>query len=407
MKKLNVFIVSVNAPPNMGAESLQVGMHLKYLAPQINGYLITKAPETRGWNKADPNLLEYTKALVARIEVTSAQSKASEALRRKLKLGKKFPGANPLFADQEKAVIKAAQVAPDLIYSRNQPPSSALLALKLAKHYGVPWVMHLSDPWSTNVNFEASHREKHRAAERDCVENAAVVTVTTDQTKQLFSQLYPEMKGKFVVMPNVYDPATAKKLAPDFSQNKLQLVHCGNLYGIANAKPLFDALSMIRTKQPELLNELEVTFAGNMTEENVRLFNAFKHRNVNYIGRLPFAAALKLQEKAHMLMFIDRPLKSFNEGVHMHSKVQISMSMGKPMLGIGKKSCQTCVFVQDHYGKCFDFDETEMLNDYLIQAINAFRNKDATFFATDEIDEFYAADQNANRLVKIFNELVD
>lgn len=406
MKKLNVCVVSVNAPPNTGAESLQVGMMLKYLAPNVNVNLVTAQTEKHGWKKADPQLEVYTKDIVARIELEAVPGRLEQSLKRRLNVAPKFPQHSPRFHLQEKAVFKTLSTKPDVIYSRMQPVSSALLACKLRGHYKVPWVMHLSDPWSTNLNFNPKHKAQHIKAERECIEKADAISVTSEQTKKLFSEAHPDMAQKFIVLPNMYDPTDVIPKAMDFASPKLKLVHAGNLYGIVSVKPFFDALEMVRQQQPDLLEHIDITFAGNMTEANIQAFSTFNHPNVKYVGSLPFRDAIELQKQAHTLMFIDRPLKDWKEGVHMHSKVQIAMALGKPMLGLGEHSCATCEYVEGKYGKCFDFSETEQLHQYLIDAITAYRNKNAAFFETNPIDDFYAADNNADKLLNIFNKLV-
>jgi len=77
----------------------------------------------------------------------------------------------------------------------------------------------------------------------------------------------------------------------------------------------------------------------------------------------------------------------------------------KYILGITNKESSTHHFIENKYGKCFDYNEIELLENHLTNLINAYNDKESAIFNINEIDSNYSAKKNADRLVKLFNEL--
>src|SRR5690606_19230405 len=91
------------------------------------------------------------------------------------------PDTDFLFHWEGKIILKKISSKPNIIYSRSTPFSSAILGIKLKQKLSVPWVMHLSDPWSDSPygNYKNTYNIK---AERQCFESADLISFTTAET---------------------------------------------------------------------------------------------------------------------------------------------------------------------------------------------------------------------------------
>ena len=144
-RKMHVLLVSISAPPKNSPESLQTGRYLKYLSRNHLVTLLTTDP-TGGWEPADQSLLKYLKNVYQIVSLCSLPSRVISFLR-KVKPGLLLPDESMYFFWQFRRSIKKIKEKPSIIFSRSAPYSSAIMAKKLAKHWNVPWVMHLSDLW--------------------------------------------------------------------------------------------------------------------------------------------------------------------------------------------------------------------------------------------------------------------
>lgn len=405
-----ILIVSLAGPPKSGPESLQTGKILKYLDKdrhQIT-YVTERILEGKagGWNASNPDLLRMLDGInpIYRLPALS-HPYARFAIN---KLAGSFahkPDPYFFFHWQWKRIIHKIKSRPDIIYSRSTPFSSAVAALKLKRHFGCKWVMHLSDPWTLSPLYDIprSYRAWHEQMEQACFDHADVITFTSEKTIALYEKKYPQHTGKLKYFPNVYDDEhISKDLKPP--GDKLTWVYTGNMYGDRTPEALFKALELLKTKSPSALTKNRFVFAGHMDEPIRRMFESYSLENVDYVGPKPYDEARNLQMEANILIAIDSPAAG-DKAVFFPSKLLDYFVARRPVLAITGAESTTKDVLDPAKNFIATHDNIPEIAGYIEKATLALENQDYELFEMTEPDPFYSAGHTAKRLQNLFDSL--
>lgn len=146
------------------------------------------------------------------------------------------------------AALKIYQ--PQIIFSTSPPETGHLVARRLKKASGLPWVAELRDLWSDN--HQATGWPRWREALDERVERLTlskadgVVTVNETFARHLAERLGIN-NGRQTIIPNGYDPDDFTEAAPA-SQPRFTISHLGDLYKMSRSpEPLFQAVSRLVT----------------------------------------------------------------------------------------------------------------------------------------------------------------
>ncbi|MBW3597184.1 MAG: glycosyltransferase, partial [Planctomycetes bacterium] len=197
-------------------------------------------------------------------EVHSAGAHPGLALRARAALAAtwEFPDDK---ADWRRPALQAAlelarEHRPQAIYSTGPPHSVHGAALAMQRRTGLPLVIDFRDPWARNPwrqNGAGSRRQRLlQRLEADCIRQADAVILNTDALRQEFLEHYGEaFAEKLVVIPNGYDPQLLSNVERLLAMEELgrspgvfRLCHSGKLYGGRDARPLVEALSLLRRR---------------------------------------------------------------------------------------------------------------------------------------------------------------
>lgn len=155
----------------------------------------------------------------------------------------------------------------DYIDSLGMPHGSHLLALKLKRQYGLPWVARFYDPWIDNQQLKYTFKFSRRIVERmerEVAENADVIIHNNTHIAKVWSVRYgADVSKKIKVLPMVFDPLrlTGYKTHTRV-ENRLVISHIGNLYGVRNAHFLIQSIKLFLLRHPELRNAIKVNIIG-------------------------------------------------------------------------------------------------------------------------------------------------
>ncbi len=409
----NILFVSIAFPPKLDPECIQTGRYYKYLVqnhPELQFQVATSASPTR-FMPVSEDLQTFLPKNNPTIELKLFEPRLLHALVNKaLPMILQFPDSKYSFALQWRKVIKQLRTPPDLIYSRSYPLSSTLMALKLHKHFGVPWVMHLSDPW-TDSPLHRYHGLSYRvntAWERSCFSQASYITLTSEKTVEFYRKKFPHWANKFIYLPNVYDPANLKLPARKNSPSqKLRFVYTGGLANTRTAEPILTAIAGLRKNQPELLERCEFIWAGDMDSRNRTLFERYADPAISHLGALGYREALDLQKSADVLIAIDSKIASNASAMFFPSKLLDYWTTGHRLLALTTPGSTTDEFVKKYQlGTAVYFNTgSEAITDTLAHHVQQHMQKNTTFFTISPPDKVFAADYNAGRLAEIFNSL--
>jgi glycosyltransferase involved in cell wall biosynthesis len=406
--KLNILFVSIAFPPKMDPECLQTAKYFKYLVKEQNLTIdvVTSTDKTL-FMPIDENLRKYANGYRQIIKVPFFENKYINFLIRKINSSSlNYPDSKFRFYKKYKSVLKQLQNKPDIIYSRSFPISSTIMAYHLQKELQLPWVLHLSDPWTISpIHHLGDAKEWNERMEKECFENATILSFTSQKTIELYSKKYPEYIDKMMLFPNVFD-LEDKKDKEHKLHDKLKVVYTGGLVEDRTPKYIFDAILKLQKEDPEIISDFEFIFAGALDRKNRALFeqdiSAVKH-----VGLLSFDEALKLQEEADVLLVIDTPFKNSKDAIFFPSKLLDYMLIQKRIIALTDKDSTTWDIVDGKLGNCFVHDDIDGITDILKKTWQKWKQKDTEYFYNNSLDMNFSAEKNAKKLVSVFEKIVN
>jgi hypothetical protein len=398
----NLLFVSISFPPKNDPECLQTARYFFYLQEcgEFSTTVVTSKSPTLYMPK-DDSLKRYVTGIQQLIEISIFENKALNFILRKLKLGDfLFPDSKMTFYWQWKKVLSEIKVAPDVIYSRSNPISSAFMALKLKEHYKCPWVLHLSDPWALSPLNESSGPQADRclAAELKLLQQADIVTFTTHQTVELYSRRYPNLASKFKVLPNVYDPQDAVDVQLPPSK-KIRVVYTGGLVGKRGVFFMEAVLELVKKEIPDYEKKIEFVFAGDMDRVN-NVFFTKQLPGITHQGLLSYSKAKELSLTAHILLIVDNPTTS-SGAVFFPSKLLDYFLTRRKIWAVTPAGSTTRTVLNGYNHEAFEHADVNGMATFLLKSIREFEENNVRYFLSDEIPIQYSAKSNAKELSDI------
>lgn len=412
---IRVLLCSIAFPPKRDAESLQVAKYCKFLREENNFSLqvITSTDPTL-FMEPDDSLLHYGKGINVVKRIKIFENRYVNYLIRKINPEwLQFPDSKFTFWWQSKKVIEAVKKKPDILYSRSYPLSSTLMALKLKKKWGIPWLLHLSDPWAQSsvdyaspaTTFLGKTRAWNEAQEKECFALADKISFTSQKTIALYTKAYPQLADKFVYYPNVFDDDFYIH-NPYVSSSKLKFVYTGGFGEARSPDPLLKAIQWLWNHHKQSVDgSIEFLFTGEMTRKNHVIFNQYASIPwINHLGVIPYNQVITLQRSASVLVNIDSNIPDPSQSVFFPSKLLDYLLAQRRILAITNSHSVTHQVIQDgKLGDCFDFNESsEQIANYMLDALKKHKQGDETFFYRSDIKNEFSARHNANRLLKLF-----
>jgi len=359
---VKILCIAAYAPPLNHAEPIQVGRYLGELLKADSVRLVSEQA-TGSWSKADPALgvahdqLSH-RQLALPLHDIAGRFLGHRSMKRFRDRLERWP---LLFAP---SIVRWAKPF-DIIYSRSLPTRSALLAARVKQLSGRPWVMHLSDPWAETSYGDHSIAERRRMQrdEARCVEQADLVTFTTEPMADYYRKKYPNAAGKIRVSPNVFDCGTMRRENPPRSEHgKFRLVYTGALYGERTLAPLLSAIAAL---DPLDQNKIEVIVAGNAVDEAVDEMRKIVPLSVRYLGPIGFREAKSLQESADLLVTLEPPARGPLDGTYMQSKILDYLPTGRPILALTPAGSVAARLIDGRYGWAVEPDDIPTLTKLL------------------------------------------
>jgi len=394
MKK--ILLVSIAFPPKNDPESFQTAKYVKYLTKTNHVDVVTSKSPTL-WMPFDEKLLAYIENVKQIISIRIIEPKYLSIFINKLVRRFVWPDTRLTFHLQYKKVIKQLKEKPDVIYSRAFPLSSILMAKKLKKHYNVPWVLHLSDPWLESPLFDYNKSKYHQKKEKECFDSANVISFTSLSTIDIYKNKYPEYSYKYKYFPNVYDDEDIQDMPLKEGQSDIKIVYTGSLNGSRSLKMLIEAINKIQKSKASIPYKIEVVVAGSLDSYNDKMIKE-NSDFIKYVGFLSIVDVKELQRSADILLAVDFDFKSSSDAIFFPSKLLDYFITKKPIIAITTKNSTTDLLLKeiDHF--CVYHNDSYSLIELLLDL-------EEVTTKTYEIPTKYSALNNVERLTNLFNEL--
>lgn len=263
------------------------------------------------------------------------------------------------------------------VHSISNPRSSHLLAYKVKKYLGIPWVAQFDDPWldSTGRYFKTSYfQTKDRQLEKIVAENADVIIHSNNVIKEIWLERYGDLvKDKIVILPFNFNVNTLPRVSESRLQDgKLILSHIGHIYNSRSSMTLLKALNKLYDEDKELESKIHVNFIGGIhaSEKKIVLNGQLKHL-ISFIGTLPPESLEAYYQGSSMFLIIDLNLK---RSPNYPSKLMMYFYYRRPIIGITRPNSQLEQELNKTGHSCFYYDDVDGLANMIRNAINNYED---------------------------------
>ena len=234
--------------------------------------------------------------------------------------------------------IRAQGYRPDVLVTFAFPLVDNIIGLELKRRFQLPWLAHFSDPWvdSPFKTDDRLTRALNARLERNVIERADRLVFTSGETAELVMKKYrPALRSKVRVVPHAYEPDLFPARSIHTGE-RLKVRYLGDLYLNRTPKPLFQALEILASTEPELLNRFCFEIVGEVHELDLEQMGLSRLPPglVGFRPRVGYRESLSLMTSASGLMVIDAPAPKNAKSVFLPSKLIEYVGAGRPIIGL-------------------------------------------------------------------------
>ena len=253
----------------------------------------------------------------------------------------------------------------DVIVSTGPPHSMHLIAMKVARKTGTPWVADFRDPWTKMFYFKHLclskwAERKHLRLEREVLDNADVVVAVSPLVQDDFVTM---TSTPVELITNGYDEEDfGQVVEPDGYFN---VTHTGLFAADGNPETLWEALSEKCSEDAEFRKMLRIRFAGKTDPQiTASVKAAGLGENLVDCGYQSHTVAVREQKNAAMLIL---PLRKEPEyKATLPGKLFEYLAARKPVLGIGQTDgAMARILNETGAGVVFNWDDKTSIAAYI------------------------------------------
>ncbi len=250
--------------------------------------------------------------------------------------------------DEQRPWVRAATGAardlieshrPDVLFSTSGPVSNHLVAERLQRSTGLPWVADFRDPWINNMHWRhlpAGRRRRERRMEARMMGRVSCATAVTRAFCEDLADRHPGLPAALIY--NGFDPDDYRDLTPSAisRDGERTLVYAGALYPRRSPAIFLHAVRALIDSGELRRGDLRLLFAGIFDypghSANRRLVADLDLEDVVYdVGSLSHRRVLALMASADGLLLIgdDDPAA----GAYIPGKIFEYLALEKPIVG--------------------------------------------------------------------------
>lgn len=170
------------------------------------------------------------------------------------------------------------RVDPDVLWCTGDPWSALVTTERLARHFDLPWVADMRDPWTlsemrTKEKWVVSRR-LDRLFERRVMSSASAIVFQAGMVESAYREHYADLNIETHLIRNSFDPcvfddaitfdaAGANKVSTD---GRLRIGFFGRFRAMSPAALMIDALHALLQKDREMAGRVEVYSSGPLNE---------------------------------------------------------------------------------------------------------------------------------------------
>ncbi len=236
----------------------------------------------------------------------------------------------------------------DLIVSTGPPQSMHLIARRLSRATGLPWIADFRDPWTKifyfkHLSMTRATERWHKRMEKKVLDEADVVVAVSPLVQQEFQTM---TQTPVELITNGFDecdygyedctfPQKRAGLAAGGSDKDFVITHTGLFAADGNPTTLWEALAEKSEKDPDFKKHLKIRLVGKTDEAVLQSISACGlSGNLSDLGYQPHSVAVDEQRNASLLIL---PLRKEPEyKAVLPGKLFEYLASWRPVLGIGQ-----------------------------------------------------------------------
>ena len=265
----------------------------------------------------------------------------------------------------------------DAIVSTGPPHSMHLIAEKIHRITGIPWIADFRDPW-TNIDFYRDLQltgwadKKHHHLELKVLKNASKIVTVTWRSRDEFKALCG--RDDIAVVPNGFDEADFPKINPEQLDREFSFIHVGSMNKDRNPVAFWEAVKNALQQMPEIKRDLKIKLVGPV-DFSVR--ESVKEMGLSdvteFIEYVPHTQAVQLQQKAQVVLLVIN--NSPNSRTIIPGKLYEYLGSGRPLLVIGPKESDSAkVIGMTKGGVVHEHDDVAGLTSRIIEYYSLYKS---------------------------------
>ncbi|QBZ97768.1 glycosyltransferase family 4 protein [Flavobacterium sangjuense] len=262
----------------------------------------------------------------------------------------------------------------DTIVTSGPPHSLHLIGLQLKKDLNVKWFADFRDPWTTigyhkALKLSSSAAKKHKALEKEVLNSADTIIVTSKTTKTEFEAITSK---PIEVITNGYDVEKIEKQTLD---SNFTLAHIGSFLSERNPRILWKALKELIKENKDFKNDFCLKLIGAVSQEVLDTISEFKLNDyVQNLGYVSHQEAVEHQRKSQVLLLIE--INSEDTKSIIPGKLFEYMVSERPIIAIGPEDSDFAeIITSTNTGVFFTYYEKEKLKALLLKYYEEYQNQ--------------------------------
>ncbi|MBR4408972.1 MAG: glycosyltransferase [Bacteroidales bacterium] len=294
----------------------------------------------------------------------------------------------------------------DVIVSTGPPHSMHLIARKVSKATGIPWVADFRDPWTRMFYFKHLAlsdwaRKKHEKLEKMVLDDASAVVAVSPLVQEEFKTM---TGNRIELVTNGYDPEDFGQIVePDGHFN---IVHTGLFASDGNPETLWKVLSDLCREDARFADQLRIRLVGkNDTMILDSIHTAGLERNLVDLGYRDHTVAVREQMGSTMLIL---PLRKEPEyRATLPGKLFEYLGSQRPVLGIGQTDgAMARILADTGAGETFEWDDEAGIRTYVLKRWEKFLAGDDDSVPDNNIEQ-YSRKATARKMAALLESLID
>lgn len=262
----------------------------------------------------------------------------------------------------------------DAVITTGPPHSLHLIGLGLKRQTGVRWIADFRDPWTTigyqkDLRLTARSAEKHRKMEKEVLQSADQIIVTSPTTQSDFRKI---TSVPVHLITNGYDNEIVERKPVD---KKFSIAHIGSLLSQRNPKLLWEVLGEMLIEIDGFSSDLELKFMGVVSEEVLAtLAGSGLKPYLRMMGYVPHDQAVAEQRCSQVLLLIE--IDSPETRSIIPGKLFEYMVSQRPIVAIGPSGSDFAEIIRStNTGVFVNYQQRDLLKQTLQDLYGRYKNE--------------------------------